>query len=168
MLGDSFVIVGTSAFVKTPNRSVLDTAVEGEVFTTVMRTLPGVAKSRDDTAASSVLALNSEVGRAAPSQYTFELELKFVPSTVRVMAGAPALAELGINDAIVGTPSAVIRKVNVSEVPPADAELNTSRLAVPAAAMSVDEMEACSSVDLMNVVGRGDPFHLTIELSASK
>ena len=50
------------------------------------------------------------------------------------------------------------------DVPPPGAGVDTLTCAVPAAARSPVEIEACNCVELTKVVGRVEPFHLTIEL----
>jgi hypothetical protein len=87
-----------------------------------------------------------------------------VPFTVRVNAGPPATAELGLILVMLGR-SPVIVNVTAFEVcPPAGPGLKTVIWAVPAAAMSSAVIAASSVVlELNTVVTRSLPFQRTTD-----
>lgn len=90
--------------------------------------------------------------------FTVAPDVKFLPFTVRVNAGPPAVAEVGAREAIAGN-------VSIVKETEADAALDgfvTLTLAEPAAAMDNAGILAVNCVVLMNVVGSGVPFQLTL------
>jgi hypothetical protein len=74
-----------------------------------------------------------------------------------------ALAKGDVAVIVSGKGAVAMVKVIELEVPPPGAALNTRTSAAPAVAMSLAVIAAASSVLLTKVVGRFDPFHLTIE-----
>jgi len=103
--------------------------------------------------------------RADPFQLTTELLMKPLPFTVRVKAAPPAVAVDGEIEVMLGKGfDALVVNAELADVPPPGAGLNTVTCAVPALAISVTEMAACSCVLLTNVVVRLESFQLTTEL----
>src|SRR2546421_318449 len=98
------------------------------------------AISAAEMAAESCVAETYVVARSVPFQRTTELVTRFVPVTVRVKPGPPAVAEVGVRPVEVGTGllAAVIVNVWGLDVPPPGAGLKIVTCAVPAAAMSAE------------------------------
>src|SRR2546426_952605 len=117
-------------------------------------------------AVESCVAETYVVARSAPFQRTTELVTRFVPVTVSVKPGPPAVAEVGVNPVEVGTGllAAVIVNVCGLDVPPPGAGLKIVTCAVPAAAISAAEIAAESCVAETYVVARSVPFQRTTEL----
>ena len=84
---------------------------------TVIDTLPAVAMSAASIAAVICVALTNVVVRAAPFQRTVAPLTKFVPLTVSVNAGPPAVAVVGDNDDTLGAGALLIVNVIVADVP---------------------------------------------------
>src|SRR5206468_2779116 len=93
---------------------------------------------------------------------TCEAATKFVPVTVSVKAGPPAVALLGASVDSVGA-GALTVNVRATDVPPPGAGVTTVTEAVPGAARSAAEMAAANWVLLTNVVVRAAPFQRTVE-----
>jgi hypothetical protein len=87
-----------------------------------------------------VVALTNVVGCAAPFQSTTEVLTKFVPVSVIVNAGTPALIVFGEIEVSVGTGFVVLEIVNVTEfdVPPPGVGFTTVTGALPAVSTSSD------------------------------
>src|SRR5439155_1572193 len=100
------------------------------------------------------------------SLFRSELVTRFVPVTVSVKAGPPAVAEVGVSPVDVGTGllAAVIVNVCGFDMPPPGAGLKIVTDADPAAAISAAEMAAESCVAETYVVARSAPFQRTTEL----
>jgi len=64
--------------------------------------------------AVSCVAETNAVVSAVPFQFTVEPETKFVPLTVNVNPGPPAVAQVGLTELIVGAALIVITKVAVA------------------------------------------------------
>jgi hypothetical protein len=94
-----------------------------------------------------------------------ELETKFVPITAKVKACAPAGAQLGSRELIVGMGFVplLMGKLTILEVPPPGAGLVTITAAMPAEAIAAAGMAAVNCVELTNVVVGVVPPKLTIE-----
>ena len=69
---------------------------------TVMAAVPALAMSLAEISAVSLLKLEKVVGRSAPFQRTTDRGVKLLPLTVRVKAGPPAKAEVGLMLEILG------------------------------------------------------------------
>jgi hypothetical protein len=137
----------------------------GVGVTTVTVALPAVAMSVAGMAAVSVVAEPKVVGRTLPFHWTTELVMKFVPVTVSVKAGPPAVADEGLIPLVVGTGlAATIVNVCPFEVPPPGVGLRTVTVRVAAEAMSVAVMAAVSCVAETYVVVRLEPFQRTTEV----
>src|ERR1039458_869341 len=109
------------------------------------------------TAADSLVALTNVVVRAAFPNVTVAPERNPVPFTVRVKAGPPAVAELGLRLVIVGL--GLIVNVAPDDVPP---DVVTVTLAVPAVAMSLAGTTAVRVVvPLPGMVWSAAPFQFT-------
>src|SRR2546422_935528 len=120
--------------------------------------------SEVEIAAWSWVALPNVVVRSAPFQRTTDEPMKLLPVTVSVNAAPPATAVLGDREVSVGLGvGAVIVKVCGLELPPPGVGLKTVADAVPAVAMSLAEIAACSRVLLTKVVDRSLPFHRTTD-----
>ena len=91
--------------------------------------------SAAEMAAVSFELLTTLVGRGLPFQNTVAPTTNFVPFTVRVKAGPPAVALAGLRLVIVGT-GLLMGKGTGLEVPPPGEGLKAVTLAVPAEAMS--------------------------------
>ena len=78
-------------------------------FATVTLAVPVEAMSLAGIAAVSWEALTNVVVRFDPFHLTVELETKFVPSTVKVKAGPPAVNVLGFKLLSTGAPAATAR-----------------------------------------------------------
>src|SRR5439155_1675655 len=90
--------------------------------------------------------------------------MKFVPVSASVKAAPPATTLLGDREVSVGLGfGAVIVNVCGLELPPPGVGLKTVADAVPAVAMSLAEIAACSRVLLTKVVDRSLPFHRTTD-----
>ena len=83
--------------------TLLEVPPPGVGFVTVTAGLPEVAMSDARMEAISWVALTKVVALAAPPKFTVEVFTKFVPFTVRVNAGPPAVALVGESVVIVGT-----------------------------------------------------------------
>jgi hypothetical protein len=101
------LITGVAAIV---NVFALDVAAQ---LTTVIEAVPAVAMRAAGTVAVSCVAETNVVVSAVPFQFTVEtwFAAKFVPFTVNVNPGPPAVAQVGLSELIVG--GATI--VNVTE-----------------------------------------------------
>lgn len=111
-------------------------------------------------AAVNCVALTKVVVRAPAFHRTTEVVRKFVPVTVRLKAGPPAMAVEGDNPLSVGTGALITNDTGEETTP----ELETVTCAVPGLAMSAAVMAAVNRVVPVNAVSRGLPFHSTVEL----
>jgi len=154
------VITGVATIV---NVCALDVPPPGAAFTTVTDTVPAVVTRLAGTVAVTwVEETNVVVKLVAPNLIT-EPETKFVPVTVRVNEALPAATHVGFIEVVVG---AGLLIVNVAEfdVPPPGAGLTTVTEAVPPTATFAAGTIAVSLIEETNVVTRGEPFQLTVEL----
>ena len=83
-------------------------------FTTVIEAVPAVAIREAVTVAVSCVEETKVVARAVPFQFTVEVETKFVPFTVNVNCGPPAVAQVGLSELIVGLALIVMTSVAVA------------------------------------------------------
>ena len=90
------VITGVAAIV---NVCAFDVAPQ---LTTVTEALPAVAMREAGTVAVSCVAETNVVVSAVPFQFTVEIAAKFVPLTVNVNPGPPAVAQVGLSELMVG------------------------------------------------------------------
>ena len=150
----ALVIEGVSSI---GNVTAFDVPPHG--LTTVIEAVPGLAMRAADTVAVSCVEETNVVVSAAPFQFTFEVESKFVPLTVNVNCISPADAQVGLSELMVGT--ALI--VNVA-APEFVAQVPTVTEAVPGVAMSAAGTVAVSRVADTNVVASGLPFQFTVEV----
>jgi hypothetical protein len=100
------VITGVLAIV---NVTALDVAPHG--FVTVIDAVPAVAIREAGTVAVSCVDETNVVASAVAFHFTVEVETKFVPFTVNVNCGPPAVAQVGLSELIVGTALIVITSV---------------------------------------------------------
>src|SRR5215468_9995753 len=136
---------------------------------TVTFAVPATAMSEGVIIAVNCLDEIKVVGRSVPFHRTMELLTKFVPVTVRVKPGPPAVAEFGLIVMIVGVAGAcgvIVNGAAFDEPPPLVpiGGLNTVTLADPAAAISEAGIVAVNCVPETKTVGRSTPFHCTTEL----
>jgi hypothetical protein len=99
-VGLMLVIVGTgfgSLMVKST-----EFEIPIKVVKTVMAAVPALAMSLAGISAVSLLRLPNVVARSAPFQRTTDSAVKLLPLTVRVKAGPPARAEVGLMLEILG------------------------------------------------------------------
>jgi hypothetical protein len=115
---------------------------------TVALTGPAVASKEDGTVVVTCVGLTSAVASGVVPNVTFAPEMKFVPLTVRGIAGLPAVAELGFRPEIVGA-GTVIVKLAPDET---TAFCVTVTLAVPTLAISAAGTAAVNCVAPTNVV----------------
>ena len=127
-------------------------------------TCAGPAAATSDAAidACNCVALTNVVGRLTPFQRTTDALANPLPVTVTVNAGAPAVTLDGDSDSTLGTGFSIVN-ARSPDVPPPGAGVTTDTCAVPAAATSDAEIDACSCVPLTNVVGRVAPFQRTTD-----
>jgi len=97
-----------------------------------------------------------------PFHCTTELDKKFEPFTVSVKAGPPTTVVAGERPPIAGVGLLMV-KVELFELPPPGAGLTTVMGTFPPAAISLAEIWAVSTVELLKVVVRMLPFHCTVE-----
>jgi len=123
---------------------------------------PAVAISAAVIAAVNWLALLNVVVLATPLKFTTDVEMKFVPFTVRVNAEPPAVTLAGEIDATVGAGLLIVKDC-APEVPPPGAGFVTVTFADPAAAISEARIAAVTFVELTNVVDRAPPLKFTVD-----
>ena len=148
------MITGVDAIV---NVCAFDVAAQ---LTTVTEAVPAVAIRAAGTVAVSCVAETNVVANAVPFQFTVEIAAKFVPFTVNVNPGPPAVAQVGLSELMVG--GATI--VNVTEFDAEPVEFFTVTGGVPAVAMFAAGTIAVSLVEETKVVARFAPFHRTTEV----
>jgi hypothetical protein len=102
------------------------------------------------------------VTSATPLKSMVDDAVKFVPVTVIVKLFPPAVVDVGLIDAAVGTGLRMVR-VCAFEVPPPGAGLTTVIEAVPAAATSAAVITAVTCVYDTKVVVLGEPLISTTE-----
>ena len=129
--GDSVPIEGTSLDLRTEKVAVSEVPPPGAAFNTATVAVPTDWMSAADICVVSWVALTKVVAWFAPFHLMTEPSTKFVPFTVRVKAGSPAIALAGDRVAILGTGLLILRSTT-SEEPPPGAGLNTEMLAVSA------------------------------------
>jgi hypothetical protein len=126
---------------------------------------PGATRSPARMTAVSVELLTKEVLRLAPFHWTTEAGSKLAPATVRVKAGPPATAAVGLMLDSPGAGSATV-KAAWEDVPPPGGGLKIAILSTAGAMMSPEVIATFRVELLMNVVVRLDPFHCTTEVGS--
>jgi hypothetical protein len=157
-LGLRLVIVGVGLL--TVNDSTPDKPPPGAGLDAVTLAVPAVAMSAAEIEAVSTLELVYVVVRSEPFQRTTAPLTKLAPFTVRAKAEPPAVAELGLRLVIVGV-GLLTENDSAPDKPPPGAGLNTVTLAVPAVAMSAAVIDAVSTLELVYIVARFEPFQRT-------
>jgi hypothetical protein len=114
-VGLSELMVGTALIV---NVCALDVPPPGLGFTTVMDAVPAVATRDADTVAVSCVEETKLVARAAPFQFTVEVETNLVPFTVKVKSALPAVIQVGLIEVVVGTGLLMVITSVAVPVPP--------------------------------------------------
>ena len=127
---------------------------------TVIEAVPTLAMRPKGTVAVSCVEETNVVVNGLPFQFTVEIAAKFVPFTVKVNPGPPAVAQVGLSELMVG--SATI--VNCTELDGWPLEFLTVTCAVPAVAIFAAGTIAVSWVEETKVVARFAPFHLTTDV----
>ena len=117
---------------------------------TVTLTFPALANRPAETKAVSCVELPTVAESAVGPKFTVAGPVKFVPVTVKVKAGPPAVAELGFKLVIVGNGGAM-GKLTAPDVPP---EVVTVTFTFPALAIRVAGTRAVSCVVLFTVALR--------------
>jgi hypothetical protein len=112
--------------------------------------------------ATTSVAETNVVVRFAPFQRTTELPLNPVPLTVRLKAGPPVGATLGLRPVVVGTPLLMDTVCAFETPPPGDGLLTVTEM-VPVVAISAVDIVARNWFEETYVVGRLAPFHRTTE-----
>ena len=142
LVGEIVVTVGTGFVAAVMvNVTEFDVPPPGVGFVTVTAGVPALATSPARIAAVSCVALTKVVVRALPPKFTTEVEVKFVPFTVRDSAPLPAATPVGESVVIVGTKLFTVT-VTVFDVPPPGAGLVTVTLKDPAVMTSVERIVA--------------------------
>ena len=100
------MITGVAAIV---NVCAVDVPPHG--VATVIDEVPAVAMRTAGTVAVSCVAETKPVASGLPFQFTVEPETKFVPFTVSVNCGPPAVAQVGLSELMVGLLLIVITSV---------------------------------------------------------
>ena len=136
------MITGVAAIV---NVCALDVPPPGPGFTTVTDAVPGLAIRAAVTVAVSCVDETNVVVSAVPFQFTVEVETKFVPVTVNVNCGPPAVAQVGLIAVVVGTGLLMVN-ITALDVPPPGAGFTTVTAAVPAVATRAAGTMAVSCV----------------------
>jgi hypothetical protein len=157
------VITGVALIV---NVCALDVPPPGLGFTTVMDAVPEVATREAGTVAVSCVEETKLVARGAPFQFTVEVETNLVPFTVKVRSALPAVAQVGLIEVVVGTGLLIVNVCGL-DVPPPGLGFTTVTDAVPAVATFAAGTMAVSLVEETNVVTRGEPFQLTVEVETN-
>jgi len=131
-------------------------------LTTVTDAVPAVAIREAGTVAVSCVDETNVVASAVPFHFTVEVEIKFVPFTVKVNCGPPAVAQVGLSELIVG----VAPIVNVSGPVPVPLAFVALRVMLNTpTAVGVPEIKP---VDVFTVkpAGNGAAPHVLIAWSA--
>jgi len=165
VLGDRELSVGLGFGAVIANVCGLEVPPPGAGLKTVTEAVPAVAMSAAVICAVSCVLLPKVVVLALPFQRTTDELLKFVPVTVSVNAGSPAVLLLGEIEVSVGAGLLMV-KVWVPDVPPPGVGVKTVTGTVPAAAMSLAEIVVVSCVLLTNEVIRGLPFQRMTDVIA--
>src|SRR5216683_212002 len=128
---------------------------------------PADAMSLAGTAAVSCVLLTNVVVSGIPwiPNWTTDVVTKFVPLTVRVNDGPPAVALVGEIEVIDGK-GLLIANVAAADAPPPGAGFVTVTLTVPPVAISAAVIAAVTCVALTNVVVFAAPLKLTTEVDA--
>ena len=129
LLGERVVAVGTGLLIV----KVIAEEVPppGGPLNAVTAAVPAVAMSEASMAAVTFVALTNVVVRAEPFHFTCVPATKFVPFTVSVNPGPPAVALLGEIEVSVGAGLSTAKLLGL-DVPPPGAGLNTVTGNVPA------------------------------------
>ena len=164
LVGESVVTVGNGLLIV--NVAAADVPPPGAGFVTVIETVPAVAISAAVIAAVTCPPLTKVVVRGEPLKFTTDVEIRFVPFTIRENAAPPAVAEFGTNEVIVGTgfAAAPILKLTEFDVPPPGVGFVTVTAGVPTVVTSPAKIAAVTCVALTNVVVLGLPPKFTAEV----
>jgi hypothetical protein len=101
------------------NVCAFDVPPPGAGLTTVIDAVPAVATREAGTVAVNCVAEINVVVSEVPFQSTVEVETKFVPLTVKVNCGPPAVAQVGLIAVVVGTRLLMVMTSVAVPVPPA-------------------------------------------------
>src|ERR1041385_5583741 len=121
--------------------------------------VPAAVRRLAGTCAVNCVELMKAVASGWPFQTTCEPFTRFAPVTVSVNAGDPTVADEGLRLVIDG-PGVTVKVSAFVRTPSA---VRTVTGAVPAAATRSADTCAVNCVALTNVVGRGLPFHCTVD-----
>jgi hypothetical protein len=154
------VVVGTGLLIVSVCE--LEVPPPGPGFTTVIEAVPPVAISIAGTVTLIEELEMNVVARGTPLKSMVDEALKFVPVTVNVKLGPPAVVEVGPMDVVVGTGFLTVR-VCAFDVPPPGAGFTTVIEAVPPVAISTAGTIAVTWVYETKVVVSATPLKSTTE-----
>jgi len=134
----------------------------GPGFTTVIRSVPPIAMDDDGTVIVIVVLETNVVANGTPLKSIVDEPLKFVPVTVSVKDGPPAVVEVGEIEVVVGTGFLIV-SVCALEVPPPGVGFTTVTDAVPPTAISAAVIVAVRVVLETKVVALPEPLKSTVD-----
>ena len=150
LLGERVVIVGTGTG-ETTRLTAFEDPPPGKGLKTVIAKFPVAAMSDERICAVTLVALTNAVVRAVPLRRATELLLKFVPLTVNVNAGSPAILLVGDNVVMVGTGLFTVKLSGGVEAPPPGVGFVTVTEIVLAAVISAAAIEVVNCAEVMKV-----------------
>jgi branched-subunit amino acid transport protein len=134
----------------------------GAGFTTVIESVPPTVMFPAGTVILMVVLEMKVVVNGTPLKSIVEEALKFVPVTVNVKDGPPAVVDVGEIELVVGT-GLLIVNVCAFDVPPPGVGFTTVIEAIPPTAISAAVMVAVSVVLETKVVARAEPLKSTVD-----
>jgi hypothetical protein len=137
------------------NVCAFDVPPPGAGFTTVIEAVPGVAIRAAVTVAASCVDETNVVASAVAFHFTVEVEMKFVPFTINVNCGPPAVAQVGLSDVVVGAGLLIVKVTILVSLPLLHVTLRVT-LYVPVV-VGVPEI---TPVDVFTVKPGGNPAAL--------
>jgi hypothetical protein len=143
LVGEILVVVGTGLLMV--NVCAFDVPPPGAGFTTVMESLPPMAMDEDGTVIVIVVLETNVVVNGTPLKSIVDDALKFVPVTVSVKDGPPAVVEVGLIEEVVGTGFLMVN-VCAFDVPPPGVGFTTVMDAVPPTVISAAGTTAVTCV----------------------
>jgi len=132
-VGDMLVVVGVGLL--TVSVCAPEVPPPGPGFTTVIESVPPTAMDDDGMVIVIIVDETNVVTNGTPFTSTVDEALKFVPVTVSVKDGPPAVVEVGEIEVVVGAGFLIVN-VCAFDVPPPGVGFTTVIDAVPPTAMS--------------------------------
>jgi hypothetical protein len=154
-VGEILVVVGTGLL--TVSICEPDVPPPGPGFTTVIKSVPPTVISVAGMVTVIVVLEIKVVVSGVPLKSIVDEALKFVPVTVSVKDGPPAVVEVGLTLVVVGTGLLMVN-VCAFDVPPPGAGFTTVMDAVPLTAISAAVIVAVRVVLEIKVVARAEPL----------